>query len=633
MVALVLSCLLLISTWSVMAATDESPATNGTLITNGTFESNLDGWTQTGTSTWNAAGYVTLPSADGMRLNQTVNSDFTPGQSYCFEADVKNEGNSQGYSYLLKWVLDGTQEVTTANVSVNSLVSEWKTIRQIIKVPETDAKKIQLVIWLRKAYGTEGTSYDNVSLRLMTKEELAGNLTMNTLNAKGDFPSGYTKNTTAGGSATVATGNDAFEGNGIKLQNAANTDTTSVSILFEVPKLQTNEHYELLLYFKLTELDAEANGAKLSTTGRGYTGGASQHPNAKETEYFKETGYAGWRQMMVYFIDEGVVSATVELAGKGTLYVDHFVLRTAEFVVNGDFQGLSADCTPTGWQGTAPSVTTWQAKTPRELVETYNETTKTYENAVNFLYSSDYGRLMMAYDAVDCSFTEGATYALSVDVTGGRAGAGFYLIYGYMTGFDAAPTGVPHYKTSGREGRKTFYMIAGNVTSRALIAFAPTSVNPGHIDNMAMTEVENSVTFTKEDGTEAVSVSGGDTITVSCVCPVTKPIAYEIAAESGGNTLKIQGQKATMAVAVYKEENGTKTLESVQFTEGQAAFVGSQTNSGEGSKAYTGYVPILCEDTVTIPSGSGKYSVKAMVLDELSNFAPLMKAAVLPAAA
>lgn len=614
---LILSCMA-----TVVFATEET--TN--LIVNGTFDTDLSGWGYStgGTTTWNEGGYATLPAESASALGQVING-ITPGTTLFFESDVKVVDETQGILVYITW-LTPTSEILSIALSVADAM-EWTHISRYAVAPEGTTR---LRVWFRNSNGNEQFSFDNVSLKIVDTDEYypeSANLSMETLNDNGDFPAGYKKS----GNASIEK-NVVFSGeNAIKLSNTESGETSTVSFYLPVRKQQVGEHYELLLYYKLTDTSftegAENEGAKLSITDA--KGNALSYYRGQQlysgTKYFtKEFGSGdGWRQMMVFFTESGLFKVTVELSGVANLYIDEFVLRKASCIVNGDFQGLSADGIPAGWsQNVSTALDYWASDL--KLIETLNADGKTYENTVqgNHTYNKNYLKQVIYAEAN--GLIKDTTYEIAVDYVRGTLSSDQKNTSPRLAekGGIAGATSDTYISAVDAGLRNYFYVIYNESAldgSLYRMWFALSARVPGgYYDNVTMRPVEEKIEFTK-DGEEIGAVAPGDIVKVSYMRP--------------GVFGESEETKVQVTAALYKKDKENDTLVSVHSlsikdAQAKAVFASSATafHNAEATNG-AGFVPAKANIDFEIPNDGNEYYIKAFAWSSGNALTPFIDTA------
>ncbi len=604
---LILSCMA-----TVVFATEET--TN--LLVNGTFDTDLSGWNGKD-STWNEGGYVTLPAIDKYALTQSMS--VTPNERYVLSFDAKNEEGGTGILvYVYFFDADGVNLHATG-IQEDTVVSNWKFFAKQYTAPDT---AVSASIHLRNNNGARVASYDNVSFVNVEDADATGNMGMEILNENNTFPKDYEVEGTAALETT-----EVFEGkNAIKLSNADNASVTKVSTSFVTCGLKKGEHFELLLRFKLADVDAEAKGAKLSImSGKGdglsavpsYPG-HNEATTASKTGYFKDDTYTGWRQMMVYFNGATVYTATVELEGKATLYIDDFVLRKASYYVNGDFQGLDSDKTPAGWLsfkgGSTSAQPVWAESeeapdTKPFLKEVLSADGKTYENYAIVHSSMTNGKgaiLRQNFTPAANDFVVGKTYRISADYCdpskvkglGVSMADSFTTIASYTT------------KSSGSwENKEVYALYSGTSTAASVnLHWRGAGDTKIYFDNAVMSPVEENITFTETEN------EGGEVL-----------VSYR----KPGTTFDDAEKKATLVVAVYRHDNNGKTLDSIKILEDTAKLVASSAPAYAGTEPAVGYRPVMidCPISLPTPTGTESYTIKAFAWDGVNTLIPNLNAA------
>lgn len=561
--------------------------------------------------------YINLPVAGNTAGSQRIIVDSS--KDYIFSVDYKssvvtnNVPSSLVYIYCYNASNISIKELTFALHTTNGA---WDSYTVIADIPEgTDNVGINLRA--HPGVGSDATlSYDNVMFYESTTNDLAyGNLDMEETEEIGGglyFPKDYSFT----GTAAIENTNVFSGNNSIKLSNATNDATTTVSTTFSTKYLSPGEHYELMLYFKLVDLDDSATGAKLTvqknsggylTPVNMYTGQNNTH---NSTEYFKVDTYTGWRQMMVFFTNSGCdITAKAELTGIGSLYIDKFVLRKASYFVNSDFQGLTGDYRPAGWltYGVWKTPASDPATAGLELTETasgngYNN----YAKTVKMSYGNPF--LKQNLYTAENSFVSNKTYEISADF---KDSDGWGMGVSNNGGFK----GATHWTTGSSkswERKAAYHLYDTGTASIALVSRASSAT--ACFDNVIMEVVTEGAKFTN-NGAEVTSITTGD-ITVSYKRPETNFTAPK---------------SVTMVAALYKHVNGVKVLSSVYVGADAGKYVETAASAGKytGTEPATGYRPAMLSKTFNVPGDGGKYSVEAFFWDGLSTLTPYIGAAVL----
>ncbi|MBE7025718.1 MAG: hypothetical protein E7408_06675 [Ruminococcaceae bacterium] len=616
--ALLLACLMLVSCMSITAMAEVGP----NLVVNGTFDTDMEGWSSVGQSTWQD-GYVTIPASASATFSQAVPNPVA-GEKYLFSFDGKNEGAGAGILVYIYWGFDNQSSSVSSGTAT---VTNWTNFRTILIPPEGATSA---TITFRNPDGMKQASIDNVTFCHVPQDATMfdfNNFDMETLNADETFPVYWT----ATGNAALET-TKVFEGNNaIKLSNTESTETSSVSLSFSLPKDETWGFEEFYLNYRLEDTNftegATAEGAKMSLPGSNVP--AWQFASGKETAYFtKEFAEGdGWRQMMVYApsrTNSNLFTITVELTGIATLYIDNLVYNHTDYVVNAGFQGLYADGIAAGWMPQEYDLNNWKdtANNYLYLEETLNQDGKTYENVakVTSAYSWTNTGLRMFLGAAETVLNVGTVYEYAFDFVNGDKGNPTNAPQITEIGGAEEVTTTNALVAAGGDGRKCFYVkYQGDTSGRLRLGVRFRSGNaPMDIDNVTFRPItQDEMTFTK-DGEEATSVEPGDTITATFI----RPGVFD------GTTPE---KEYSVVAAVYKKngESAPTLTDIFTFTTAQAEKVFATTTvimQNALAVNGAGHVPAKASISLDVPEAEGEYFIKAFAFDSVSLLTPIINA-------
>ena len=511
-------------------------------------------------------------------------------------------------------------EILGSHQALNSkgtLGKVWATKGFFLDIPE-EADMFR--IWFRNNDGTKQASYDNISLIAQHTDNLINpdaNFDMNTTDSQG-FPVGYTTT----GTVTAET-ETVYDGTGLKLSNTESDAVSTVTGSFITLPLNVEEHYELLVSYKLFDVpDDTSGGAKLSiqSTHSSLTDYSGQE-KYNATDYFVKNSLSGdgWRQMMVMFVNGGMwIDFTVELSGIGTLYIDEITLRKASYIVNGDFLGRSSDYAAAGWTDFDISWRTSSSDVTEGalLVEELSADGKTYNNYVVTNYSMAIAKLRQNIYYVSGE-NVGDTYKISADfkITGPNKNS-FGMYFGTSDGLvnkDFWTTLSPD-----NWSNKEVYAQCATVKVFGVTIKPRAAADSNYFDNIKMEKVAESISFMKEGEVISEAVAG----------------EIDISYRRPGTTFDETEPSVTMVAAVYAHEGEKTQLHSIQMLTDKAVF--DNTVSGykyTGTEPASGYRPVMLDHTVNVPEAADgvTYSVKAMFWDGASTMHPAAAKATLPA--
>ncbi|MBE7062824.1 MAG: hypothetical protein E7390_03425 [Ruminococcaceae bacterium] len=462
-------------------------------------------------------------------------------------------------------------------------------------------------------------------------------------------PVGFT--VVPGTGAEITCDTEAVAGNTSKKMKIVHTEETTTTVSVTVlDKDYLNTYFEVYWSFFLGE-DFEGTGLKMTQT-RGNNG---------VTDYFKDNTYTWWRKMMIGSMSHAYKSAiNVEFTGKGTVYLDDVTWKMPYLIMNGNFEGVSADGRPAGYA--APSEISdgsstvdtgldsrafpWRSVTLESYKRTAEDTTALEKG--NYFIETPTGNYLEFVDqtrATSISYIASSTAAgtelylksgksydllVSHQSTNGKNGLG----YSFTGGFAAT---TPTYSNSGQNWTKAtkewtekcwtgVYML-GTTQGRLMFALHPHSAKVStaspvavcRIDNVRIRETEEKVMLSNADGESINNLVNGQTVKVT----LEKPL-FDLTDEF--DTVKVTGAKSGKSVAVYAAlydmTGAAPRLTDVKINgEVRAESVSCNGEVPIGPADTLGFCSAVYPVNFVIPE-TGDYMVKLFVLDSAGTLIP-----------
>lgn len=388
----------------------------------------------------------------------------------------------------------------------------------------------------------------------------------------------------------------------LKISNSESTTTTvETEILPEA--LSAQEHYEVSAGFTIKEL-SEGSGLKMSLL-------SSDNSKIAETEYFKLTSatYSFWRTMMAVTTADLTNGAKLvfEFSGKGTAYIDNINVEKVKYYVNGEFEGLTSDGVPAGWQ-------VYSGSNPSLFITNPQDTTsagirlKESENG-NYVWSYNCTRLYSIRQNISKEYLSlGNVYSVTASHKSTANGLGFYTAEGIalpQTSGDG--THATWTRASAEWKDSTIYMLY-ETAGTFLVAFRPHNAGDlnWYLDNVRMEKVVEGTYFTDENGAELENIKAG-TVNVKYIKPEKNFVSPAV---------------KTVLFALYQLNNGVKNLSKVILGKDISGSMTIPNDVPASNYDIIGAVPLQAYGSFNVPNDYENYEISVFVWNSAEGIIP-----------